>query len=129
MLFGGMARKLPGTFVHFRCTPQLTEALDAVADEYGISRSEATRVILELYLFDDVRLIAAKEGLGQVRQAVHVAQSAGYEAFKVAFAQALEGVADPGGRPRPGALALRGASSYESSRRPSRRALDDADHE
>lgn len=86
-------KKLPGNFVHFRCASSLTEALDEVAARHDITRSEAARIIMELYLHDDIRSAAANEGISRVRHVLHVAQGRAFEAYKEAFFGAIDDMA------------------------------------
>ena len=81
---------LPRNFVHLRCTPELTEALDLAAAEHGITRSEVVRIILELHLYDDARRIVAHEGITQVRQGVRIATGLAFQAFRARFDEALQ---------------------------------------
>lgn len=93
-----MARKkpLPANFVHFRCASQLTEALDRVAEEHDITRSEAARILLELYLFNDTNLIAGHEGIAQVKTVLRIAQGQAFESYLASFNESIANLAKQG---------------------------------
>lgn len=69
----------------------LTQALDRLAREQDVTRSAVVRIILELYLFNDVNLIAASEGISEVRNRVKVASAIGFIAFRKVFQDVIDG--------------------------------------
>lgn len=83
-------KALPENFIHLRCSTDLTEALDALALEHKITRSECVRIVLELHLFDDKRRTAASEAITEIKGALHKAQAMAMNAYKARFLEVLD---------------------------------------
>lgn len=60
-------------WLHFRTRPDLTERLDALADELGTNRSEAARILLERGLGTDIETAIVKQALFRIGKPLRLA--------------------------------------------------------